>query len=102
MANVWYILIHISLGLIGWQVFAFTNLGVLAAMAVCAGVQIWPMYELHRIAWPKFDAMRTSMAGTADSGREIRGYWFRLGRLYFFRICAYACLTLFVAWLMRG
>jgi hypothetical protein len=34
--------------------------------------------------------------------KETRGYWIRMGRLYLFRSCAYALLTLFVAWLMRG
>ena len=42
MQTVWYVLIHISLGLIGWQVFTITNQGVLAALAVCGSVQASP------------------------------------------------------------
>ena len=102
MQSVWYILIHVSLGLIGWKVFTFTNLGVLAAMAACAGVQAWPMYELHKIAWPRFEAMRGAIADPAKRREETRGYLLRMGRLYIFRISAYAILTLFIAWLMRG
>lgn len=102
MQNVWYILIHVSLGMIGWEIFTFTNLGVLSAMAACAAVQAWPMWELHKIAWPRFDEMRSRQTGAEKRRKETRDYWFRMGRLYFFRISAYAVLTLFVAWLMRG
>tara|TARA_R110000787_G_scaffold27465_3_gene75996 strand:- start:721 stop:1032 length:312 start_codon:yes stop_codon:yes gene_type:complete len=101
MQNVWYILIHVSLGLIGWQVFTFTNIGVLAAIAVCGGVQIWPMYELHRLTWPKFETLRARQTSSEARRRETRGYLMRMGRLYFFRTTVYALLTLFVAWLMR-
>lgn len=102
MQNVWYILIHVSLGLIGWEVFTFTNLGVLSAMAACAGVQAWPMYELYRVTWPKFEVMRSRLTGAEARSRETRGYLIRMARVYFFRICAFSILTLFVAWLMRG
>ena len=102
MQSVWYILIHISLGLIGWKVFLFTNQGVLAVFAVCAGVQAWPMYEMYRLTWEKFDRMRSRLTEPESGVTETRGYWFRMGRLYLFRSCAYALLTLFVAWLMRG
>ena len=101
MQNVWYILIHVSLGMIGWKIFVWSNLGVLAAIAACGAVQIWPMYELHRITWPRFDAMRRSLGDARQRRRETRDYWIRMGRLYAFRSCAYAVITLFVAWLMR-
>ncbi|MEK9644576.1 MAG: hypothetical protein VW547_03435 [Alphaproteobacteria bacterium] len=101
MQNVWYILIHVSLGLIGWQVFTFTNIGVLTAMAACAGVQAWPMYELYRVTWPRFEEMRSRQTGEEARRRETRGYLIRMGRLYLFRTCAYSILTIFVAWLMR-
>ena len=101
MQNVWYILIHVSLGLIGWKVFTFTNIGVLTAMAACAGVQAWPTYELYRITWPRFEEMRSRQTGEEARRRETRGYLIRMGRLYFFRTCAYTILTIFVAWLMR-
>ncbi len=102
MQTVWYVLIHISLGLIGWKIFTFNNQGVLAAFAACAGVQAWPMYEMYRITWKKFDTMRAKKLETEYHKRETRAYWMRMGRLYFFRSCAYALITLFVAWLMRG
>ena len=102
MQTIWYILIHVSLGLIGWKIFTFTNQGVLAAFAACAGVQAWPMYEMYRITWEKFDSMRARHTGAERRKKETRAYWIRMGRLYLFRSCAYALLTLFVAWLMRG
>ena len=102
MQTIWYVLIHVSLGLIGWKIFTFTNQGVLAAFAACAGVQAWPMYEMYRLTWEKFDSMRSRRTGSASQKKETRGYWIRMGRLYLFRSCAYALLTLFVAWLMRG
>jgi hypothetical protein len=100
--TVWYVLIHVSLGLIGWKIFTFTNQGVLAAFAACAGVQAWPMYELFKLTWEKFESMRNSLTGDEDRKRETRAYWIRLGRLYLFRSSAYGLLTLFIAWLMRG
>lgn len=102
MQTIWYVLIHVSLGLIGWQVFTVTNQGVLTALAACAGVQAWPMYELYRLSWDKFDSMRSSLTGAEHRKKETRAYWLRMGRFYLFRSCAYALLTLFVAWLMRG
>jgi hypothetical protein len=102
MQTVWYLLIHVSLGMIGWQVFTVTNQGVLAALAVCAGVQSWPMYELYRLSWSRFDSLRSSLVGAEALKRETRSYWLRMARFWFFRSCAYALLTLFVAWLMRG
>ena len=102
MQTIWYILIHVSLGLIGWKIFTFTNQGVLAAFAACAGVRAWPMYEMYRITWEKFDSMRARLTGAEHRKKATRAYWIRMGRLYLFRSCAYALLTLFVAWLMRG
>ena len=102
MQTVWYILIHVSLGLIGWQVFTITNQGVLAALAVCASVQAWPMYELYKLSWDKFAAMRSRVTGAEERKKETRGYWIRMSRLWLFRASAYSMLTLFVAWLMRG
>ena len=102
MQTVWYLLIHVSLGLIGWQVFTISNQGVLAALAACAGVQAWPMYELYRLSWDKFEAMRNDLVLAEERTKETRAYWIRMGRFWFFRSCAYTLLTLFVAWLMRG
>jgi len=102
MALVWYILIHVSLGLIGWQVFTITNQGVLAACAAGAGVQAWPIYEMYRLTWPHFEAMRDGFSDPQKRKEETRAYCFRLGRLYIFRISAFTLITIFVAWLMRG
>ena len=102
MQTIWYVLIHISLGLIGWQVFTISNLGVLAALAVCGSVQMWPMYEFYKLSWDKFNSMRSGLTGAEDRKRETRSYWVRLSRLWLFRSSAYSLLTLFVAWLMRG
>ena len=46
--------------------------------------------------------MRSRRTGSVSQKKETRDYWTRMGRLYLFRSCAYALLTLFVAWLMRG
>ena len=102
MQTIWYVLIHVSLGLIGWKIFTFTNQGVLAAFAACAGVQAWPMYDMYRLPWEKVGSMRARLTGAVPRKTEPRGYWIRMGRLYLFRSSAYALLTLFVAWLMRG
>ena len=102
MQTIWYVLIHVSLGMIGWEIFTFTNQGVLAAFAACASVQAWPMYEIYRITWDKFNAMRSQLTDAEGCKKETRAYWIRMGRMYLFRSCTYALLTLFVAWLLRG
>ncbi len=101
MAIVWYVLIHVSLGLIGYRVLDFSNAGVLAAAALSAGVQLWPAWEIHRLAWPRFAASRPAAGSRDERVRETRAYWIRMGRLYAFRISAFTLLTLFVAWLAR-
>lgn len=101
MATVWYVLIHVSLGLIAPRVLDFSNVGVLAAAALSAGVQLWPAWELHRLAWPRFAAMRSGLGSPDGRVRETRAYWIRMGRLYAFRVSAFTLLTLFVAWLAR-
>ena len=42
MAIVWYVLIHVSLGLIGYQYFQFSNLG--AIYAALASAMVPPFY----------------------------------------------------------
>ena len=102
MALAWYILIHTSLGLIGYRLLDFSNLGMLAAIALCASVQLWPTYELYRLTWPKFENMRAHAGSVEQRRQETRDYWLRMGRLDVFRVSAFTLLTLFVAWLMRG
>ena len=102
MQTVWYTLIHISIGLIGWKIFTFTNYGVLAAFAASAGVQAWPMYELYLLTWKKFSEMRSTLTDKKKRLSETRAYWLRMGRLYIFRASAYSFVTLFFSWLVRG
>lgn len=99
MAIVWYVLIHVSLGMIGFEVFRFNNLG--ATWCVLAGVpfQGYAVWELHRLAWPRFLAAQAEEGG--DIGPARRAYWKRLGRLFVFRLSAFSMLTLLVASLVR-
>lgn len=97
----WYILIHIGLGLVGYQVFLFDNVGGLWATLAAAIVQGYAIWEIHKLAKPKFEA---SLAGAAsfNARREmLRQYQIRLLRTWFFRTCIYALLTLIVAMVVR-
>lgn len=102
MTVVWYVLIHVSLGLIGPDVFRFTNLGALYAALAAAVVQGYAMWEIHRLAWPRFKASLDAAAGAARLAAARREYWMRLGRVYVFRISAFSILTLLVATVVRG
>ena len=98
MTIVWYVLIHVSLGLIGSEIFRFTNLGALYCVAASAVVQGYAMWEIHRRSWPMFLASLDGEAAQADR----RGYWNRLGRVFIFRVSAFSILTLLIAFLVRG
>ena len=98
MTVVWYVLIHVSLGLIGSEIFRFTNLGALYCVAASAAVQGYAMWEIHRRSWPMFLA---GQDGAAPPGAR-RGYWNRLGRVFIFRVSAFSILTLLIAFLVRG
>ena len=102
MAVVWYVLIHVSLALIAPDVFSFTNRGAAWAAVAAAVVQGYAMWEVHRLAWPRFRASLDAAAGAARLAEARRGYWKRLGRLYVFRISAFSILTLLVATIVRG
>ena len=102
MAIVWYVLIHVSLGLIGYQYFTFTNLGALYAAAAGTAFQGYSIWEVHRIAKPKFEAGFVGTPGSDKHRKAIREYWIRLGRLFIFRLCIFTMLTLLVASLVRG
>lgn len=97
MTLVWYILIHVSLGLIGRDVFTFTNLGALYCALAGAVVQGYAIWEIHRIAWPRF----VRGIGRADAAAR-RGYWNRLGRMFIFRVSAFSILSLLIASIARG
>ncbi len=102
MAIVWYTLIHVSLGLIGYQFFTFTNLGAIYAAAAAAVVQGYATWEIHRVTKPKFDAAFIGAPGSDKHREQLREYRKRLGRLFIFRLSAFTILTLLVAAIMRG
>ncbi len=102
MTIVWYVLIHVSLGLIGSDVFRFTNVGALYCVAASAVVQGYAMWEIHRRSWPMFLASLDPDTTPAAIAKERRGYWNRLGRVFIFRVSAFSILTLLIAFLIRG
>ena len=102
MTIVWYVLIHVSLGLIGSDLFRFTNLGALYCIAASAVVQGYAMWEMHRGTWPMFLASLDEDAAPATVAAARRGYWNRLGRVFIFRVSAFGILTLLIASLVRG
>ena len=102
MAVVWYILIHVSLGLIGYDVFTFTNLGALYCALAGAVVQGYAVYEIHRMAKPRFEAAFVGKPGSEKHKAQLREYWKRLGRVFIFRVSIFSILTLMIAALMRG
>ena len=102
MTIVWYVLIHVSLGLIGSDYFRFTNLGALYCIAASAVVQGYAMWEIHRRSWPMFLQSIDADAPPATVATARRGYWNRLGRVFIFRVSAFSILTLLIALLVRG
>lgn len=98
----WYILLHIGLGLVGYQIFTFTNIGGLYAAAASACVQAYAIWEIHKIAKPKFDATLVRAGSHNERQELINGYRTRLVRTWFFRTCIYALLTLLAAMAIRG
>ena len=102
MAIVWYVLIHVSLGLIGYQVFQFNNLGAIYVAAASAVVQAYAIWEIHRLTKPKFDASFTGTLGSDDHRQQMKDYKIRLLRLYGLRVSGFSLLTLLGAAVMRG
>jgi hypothetical protein len=102
MDFVWYFLIHVSLGMIFYEEFTFTNLGAVYATLAGMVVQSYPTYQLHRIAKPKFDAAFVGAPGSARHKEAVKQYWIRIGRLFVFRVSIYTILTLVVAAVVRG
>ena len=97
----WYILIHIGLGLVGYRVFLFTNEGGLWAAAAAAVVQAYAIWEIHKLAKPKFEASLVGARSFNERGEMLRDYQVRLARTWFFRTCIYSLLTLIVAMVVR-
>ena len=93
----WYILIHVGLGLVGYQVFVFDNVGGLWSALAAAIVQAYAIWEIHKMARPKFEASLAGAASYNARGEMLRQYQIRLLRTWFYRTCIYALLTLVVA-----
>lgn len=102
MDFVWYFLIHVSLGLIFYQDFTFTNLGAVYAALAGMAVQFYPTYQIHRVARPRFDSAFVGAPGSERHREAVKQYWMRIGRLFVFRVSIYTILTLVVAAVMRG
>ncbi len=102
MYIVWYVLIHVSLGLIGSDMFQFSNAGAIRCAAAAAVVQGYAMWEIHRLAWPAFLANLDTGATPGAVAAARRGYWNRLGRVFIFRVSAFSVLTLLIAAIVRG
>jgi len=92
----WYILIHIGLGLAGFRYFTFTNEGGLLAFAAASVVQGYAVWEIHRIAWPKFQAALAAEVSHVKSQQMLHDYKVRIARVWFFRCCIYSLLTILV------
>jgi hypothetical protein len=98
----WYILIHIGLGMVGYQYFQFNNLGGLYAAGAAGFVQAYAMWEIHKAARPRFDHMVAQEPSYLERENHVREYRKRLARVWFTRTCLYALLTLIAAMATRG
>ncbi len=102
MTVVWYVLIHVSLGLIGKDYFTFTNLGALYCALAGAVVQGYAVWEIHRIARPRFEAGLDPGASAREVKTARGGYRNRLARIFIFRVSAFSILSLLIASMARG
>ncbi|MBI77758.1 MAG: hypothetical protein CMM53_08280 [Rhodospirillaceae bacterium] len=98
----WYVLIHIGLGVVGYQYFTFTNLGGIYAFAVALLVQAYAVFEIHRDARPKLEATLRGAESFKAAERLKVDYRKRLLRVLFMRSCMYALLTLISTMAVRG
>jgi len=98
----WYILIHIGLGLAGFQYFTFTNTGGTYAFLAAGVVQGYAVWEIHKLARPRFEAARDAEARLKQRQQMETDYRTRLLRTWFFRCCIYSLLTLLVAMIIGG
>ena len=98
----WYVLIHIGLGIIGFQYFTWTNSGGLYSALAAAFVQAYAIYEIHRDARSRFEA--TLVQEPSHQARQAmeQDYRKRLAKVWFTRTCMYALLTLIAGMAMRG
>ncbi len=98
----WYVLIHIGLGLVGFQYFTFTNEGGLLAFAAASVVQGYAVWEIHRLGWPRVRAAQAAENSHMQRQQMARDYRVRLARTWFFRCCIYALLTIVVGMIVSG
>ena len=98
----WYVLIHIGLGVVGYQYFTFTNIGGLYAFGVSLIVQAYAVFEIYRDANPHFQASLTEAEGVKAAEQMKVDYRKRLSRVWFMRSCMYALLTLLSTMAVRG
>ena len=98
----WYILLHIGLGLVGYQVFTFTNTGGIYAAVASVVVQAYAVWEIHRAAQPKFQAALRQAHSVNERNDMLKSYKMRIARVLLFRTCIYALLTLVAAMAARG
>ena len=90
----WYVLIHIGLGLVGYQIFTWTNTGGLYAALAAAIVQAYAIFEIHRDARPRFEATLAEEPSHQARQTMEQDYRKRLMKVWFTRTCMYALLTL--------
>lgn len=98
----WYIVIHVGLGLGGYNVFTYSNEGGLYAAAAAALVQGYAVWEIHRLAYPKFQASLAEAPSVNARQQLIKDYRMRLLRHWAFRTSVYALVTLLTAMFVRG
>jgi uncharacterized membrane protein YoaT (DUF817 family) len=98
----WYILIHVGLGLVGYQIFLFTNTGGIYAALASGVVQAYAVYEIHKLAWPRFQQAHAQAASVMEAEQMKKDYRSRLVRQWVFRTCIYALLTLIAAMAARA
>ena len=98
----WYVLIHVGMGLVGYQYFTWTNTGGIYAALAAMLVQAYAVFEIHRAARPLFAASLADESSQQARQMMEQDYKKRLGRVWFTRTCLYALLTLISAMAVRG
>ena len=98
----WYILIHIGLGLVGFQYFTWSNIGGIYAALVAGLVQTYAMWEIHKEAKQRFEASLAGEPSHQKRQQMQQDYRRRLVRVWFTRTCMYGLLTLIAAMAARG
>lgn len=98
----WYVLIHIGLGLVGWEYFDFNNIGGIYAFGAALVVQAYAIYEIHLAAKPQFEAAQAAVPSLNERKQNVQDYRNRLTKIWLTRSCMYALLTLIAAMATRG